>query len=296
MPDVLDMLQSNPEMAESLAQPPSANTPAAGELVPRTDEQQSRFQDQMSRLPAFIQARHARTAGILADPELANSMETHHQAVADATAFHHQASQELAYSLAAHTLHDTAAFYQAAHGITADDPQYEAKMLALAQQYPHAKPDAQLMQPLHEARKTYLTANSAAEQQKGEKEVQDYMKTGHLTMNDLTNPAFDSMSQNDKLRALQFLGASRAGSTVMPNEFERELIKTYGQPGSTAYNKLYKQVQSGNAQSIAIHNAYWNALKKADPGLATRLGAQSGTAPVTATGGGNSANDKYFGQ
>lgn len=291
MPDpsdtILDMIQRNPgafQPQPAQEEPQAVNVEAPGGAAAYYGQ------------GGWSQLRSARANRALMNPGFQDSLAAHHAAVADTQALDHAAATELGLYHAARMQHDTAAFHQAVHGMDPTDPQYENNMLGLAASYPFAKPDAELMQPLHEARKRYLDANSAIVQRRQEeqdsKHIYDAIEKGHLTMDDFAkdasgkpvNPSLYGANGQIDVRSARLLAASRAGANVgLPNlnETERALVKVYGSPDArtSAYSKLYKKAAAGDRDAQAANDTIWNVWKKA--GLATKSGASSPTAAPT---------------
>lgn len=281
MPDVLEMIASNPEMAQSLDQ---GNAPQPQQqsftVDPMTAQESGNFNDQLSKLPAVVSARMRRTANVLSDPDLQESMVAHHQAVADANALHHQASQELTYLHAAHTLHDTGAYYQEAHGISPSDPDFEQKMIGLGAKYPFAKPDGEIMRSLYDARRTFSTANSMIEERKQQDELFKAMGKGHLSANDLANPDYQ-INGRPNYGALRMLAASREAASQPLTTEEREILTEAGKNPAQFQKKVLNSTDDPNDPKYNRVVAGQKALFYRAQGKANGAGAAPAASPAT---------------
>ena len=280
MPDILEMMQQNPEMAQSLTQsaPESTAQPVTG--VAPVDLGES----------SWAAMRGGRTRDLLGNPGLRSSLAEHHQAVADAAAFQHQTEQEFSLLHAAHTLHDTASYYQEAKGIRADDPHYEDKMIDLASRYPNARPDAALMSPLHESRKNYLEASGIKQQRVDEKELNAALSKNLITPEE--RMAADQTGWHPQvIHQLKTLAAIREGqrqpldteereimnkAAENPTKFQKNVLGTPDNPKDPNYNPI------ASAQKAL----YWRANGK--------IMGQSGASTTPAYRPSTGAADPYI--
>lgn len=274
MPDILEMMQSNPEMFNPQQAAQAAEPEAVGGSTPEFTGQViasgggSSWQD----------ARQGRVHGHLSNPGFQDSLAAHHQALADASALNHQAEQEFTLLHSAHILHDTGAYYKEAHGIHPTDPDYEDKMIGLASKYPFAKPESALMQPLHEARQTYLTANSAIEQRKEAEQDKTHIlaavSSGHITPDELQNdPTLRAKDGSLNVNAVRFRAASRAsgqapgGVAVQPLTKEEAGIWKKYSLDPRAYEKDIRVPADVSKDPAAMANKalFWRAAGKINP-------------------------------
>ena len=254
MPDVMDMIRSNPEMVQVSPENILAATPQVNA-------------DNSASTMSWAAARRGRARQTLSQDPIAESDHIHHQAVADTSAYLTQSQKEHAMATAAQIQHDTGAYYQEAGGIHPSDPDYEMKHMALAAKYPFARPDAQLMQPSHEARRTFMTAsnelnkfNQAETTAKMEQGTLTAMQKGVITPNDLNDPAFRNQDGSLNHRLLNYTAAAREGQksqALTPDE--RAVLKAY--PDSKSVHKLINASDDDPATRMQ-KSLFWSAYHK----------------------------------
>lgn len=273
MPDpadtILDMIQRNPN-----AFAPQAQAQAQPQVDTTSPAFAAASQMEGANPNSWAAHRGARIRGALQNPDFQDSLSVHHNAVADTQAFDHASSTELGLYTAALIQHDTGAYHQAVHGIHASDPDYEDKMMQLAKDYPYAKPNAELMQPHHDARQTYVAATGQQAQRVQEREQQSQAKEAAALVGKGLVSQEEAQSA-PSLGHLQMLAATREASRKQPalspaehdewkefNAAPQKYMKSVWQSTDSPTDKNYNP---GIAAKKAV---FWSAVGKMHPGAA----------------------------
>jgi hypothetical protein len=279
MPNVLDLIQSNPEIAQALPkQPiePSSDTDNMGSTYGVSPETA-----QYIAPPSWASMRRGRTNAMLGNEGFQNLLAQHHATVADTEATARAAEALFSFQNMAQSHQETADFLHSIHGLRADAPNYENTFLQGAIDYPHAdwKRIHEAVAPLHESRRAFMAMHSAAAEREQQNEIFKAMAKGSLKAEDFSNPD-NQMNGSLNYGALRALAATReASSPEGLSTAEREMVTKF-QDNPNLYKQLDARAAKGDQLAIANKNAYWTAMKKLDPDLANRL--KAGGAPAAA--------------
>jgi hypothetical protein len=233
--------------------------------------------------PTWADARQARTNQHLMHPSVQDSIAAGHTAIADTAAFQRQTEHTLAMSHLANTQYHTGAYYQEAHGIDPADPNYEEKMMRLAAKYPYAKPDAELMRPMHDARETIQKATAgmsqieaAKEATAQRKEIYAHVGAGNLTEADLHTPGstYDTLS-------LQAEQNKAARAAAIPKALDAEEKRVY--EGYTG-GKLTSLLNASDSDPrAALEKTLWYSARNKILAPLAPAANRSTAAPATST-------------
>jgi hypothetical protein len=286
MPDINQLLQSNPEAFQAVTPPAPSVEPTDSNLIASVTS---------GVAPSWQQMRGGRSRRAFSQPGVLDEVGAHHNAIADASAYDSLQAHNLAAYHAAQTYHDTAAFHQAVHGISPKDPDAEMKLMQLGQDHPFAKPDAELMKPWYEARKQYTDMNGATEQLRqfkdDQKFIMDATAAGHLVQSDLQDPQFQDANGRVSVPALRYQAALRAsgqapGGVVQPKLSKEEAgeWKSYNTAPDVYDRKILKSTDTTTdknfSPAVAAKKAlFYSALGKMRPGGSA---APAAAAPASA--------------
>lgn len=301
MPDVLDLIQSNPELARAIAPPEQVANPATAPDAGYSPEVAQFMQ------PSWAAARAARTNAHLAGDDFQNTLAHHHAAVADAEAT--ARAYEALNTLHMHAVQqqETGGALAALHGIKAGDPDYEQRFLQAGTDFPNANWNRihEIYQPMHEAHKAHTQMTSSLQAQRAEeqgmKHVFDALGKRLITEDDLgigangqpNNPKLWQQTQaGPKLdvMAVRKLAADReAGQPQALTKDEEMIMKRY--PDAKSANALFNA--SDNDPTTRAHKALlWSAYNKIV--RPTPQASPAAGAPITTQRPPTTSADSFF--